>query len=162
MNNEYNFDFVGNTSFAAEGSSESSGTREMSAVEKGCLIAATAATVAVAGALVYGSVKTFKYLWCLNVNQMKLIPAWWRGLIFFFWLKYLPSICRWIVYLQLGYSSWTILINYDCWIWYVISFCIWDIHKRCLVCGIVFENVHRLWFDFNCRRWLRIDELILC
>ena len=62
INNEYNFDFVGNTSFAAEGSSESSGTREMSAVEKGCLIAVTTATVAVAGALVYGSVKTFKYL----------------------------------------------------------------------------------------------------
>lgn len=63
MNNDYNFDaFETNSTFAAEGSSESSGTREMSAVEKGCLIAATAATVAVAGALVYGSVKTFKYL----------------------------------------------------------------------------------------------------
>ena len=63
MNNTYDFaDFQTNNTFAAEGSSESSGTREMSAVEKGCLIAATAATVAVAGALVYGSVKTFKYL----------------------------------------------------------------------------------------------------
>lgn len=63
MNNTYDFtDFTtNNNTFAAEGSSESSGTREMSAVEKGCLIAATAATVAVAGALVYGSVKTFKY-----------------------------------------------------------------------------------------------------
>lgn len=66
MNNtNYGFDFAdfaSSNTFAAEGSSESSGTREMSAVEKGCLIAATAATVAVAGALVYGSVKTFKYL----------------------------------------------------------------------------------------------------
>ena len=61
-NNDYNFDFTSGTTFAAEGSSESSGTREMTAVEKGCLIAATAATVAVAGAVVYGSVKTFKYL----------------------------------------------------------------------------------------------------
>lgn len=62
MNNTYDFnDFNTNTVFAAEGSSESSGTKEMSPVEKGCLIAATAATVAVAGALVYGSVKTFKY-----------------------------------------------------------------------------------------------------
>lgn len=61
-NYDYNFDdFTNTTTFAAEGSSESSGAREMSAVEKGCLIAATAATVAVAGALVYGSVKTFKY-----------------------------------------------------------------------------------------------------
>ncbi len=57
----YNFDFTTGTTFAAEGSSESSNGHEMSAVEKGCLIAATAATVAVAGALVYGSVKTFKY-----------------------------------------------------------------------------------------------------
>lgn len=65
MNNDFNFDFNAfetNNTFAAEGSSDSSGTREMSPVEKGCLIAATAATVAVAGALVYGSVKTFKYL----------------------------------------------------------------------------------------------------
>ena len=63
MNTNYDFsDFETNSTFAAEGSSESSGTREMSAIEKGCLIAATAATVAVAGALVYGSVKTFKYL----------------------------------------------------------------------------------------------------
>jgi cell division protein FtsL len=63
MNTNYDFaDFSSNNTFAAEGSSESSGTREMSPVEKGCLIAATAATVAVAGALVYGSVKTFKYL----------------------------------------------------------------------------------------------------
>lgn len=62
MNNNYDFDFTGNTSFAAEGSSEGSNNREMTAVEKGCLIAATAATVAVAGAVVYGSVKTFKYL----------------------------------------------------------------------------------------------------
>lgn len=62
-NNNYDFNaFETNSVFAAEGSSESSDTREMSAVEKGCLIAATAATVAVAGALVYGSVKTFKYL----------------------------------------------------------------------------------------------------
>lgn len=59
---DYNFDFSSASTFAAEGSSESSGAREMSPVEKGCLIAATAATVAVAGALVYGSVKTFKYL----------------------------------------------------------------------------------------------------
>ena len=65
MNNNNNYDFNAfetNSVFAAEGSSESSDTREMSAVEKGCLIAATAATIAVAGALVYGSVKTFKYL----------------------------------------------------------------------------------------------------
>ena len=62
MNYDYNFDFESTNTFAAEGSSESSGTREMSPVEKGCLIAATAATVAVAGALVYGSVKTFRYL----------------------------------------------------------------------------------------------------
>ena len=65
MNNNYDFDFndfSSSNTFAAEGSSESSGTREMSPVEKGCLIAATAATVAVAGAVVYGSVKTFKYL----------------------------------------------------------------------------------------------------
>lgn len=63
MTNAYDFnDFTTNSTFAAEGSSDSSGTREMSPVEKGCLIAATAATVAVAGALVYGSVKTFKYL----------------------------------------------------------------------------------------------------
>lgn len=65
MNTNYDYDlnaFETNNTFAAEGSSESSGAREMSAVEKGCLIAATAATVAVAGALVYGSVKTFKYL----------------------------------------------------------------------------------------------------
>jgi hypothetical protein len=63
MNTNYDFaDFQSNNTFAAEGSSESSGARDMTAVEKGCLIAATAATVAVAGALVYGSVKTFKYL----------------------------------------------------------------------------------------------------
>ena len=67
MNNNYDYSFDFNAfetsnSFAAEGSSDSSSSREMSPVEKGCLIAATAATVAVAGALVYGSVKTFKYL----------------------------------------------------------------------------------------------------
>lgn len=63
MNTNYDFnDFATTTTFAAEGSSESSGTREMTAVEKGCLIAATAATAAVAGAVVYTTVKTFKYL----------------------------------------------------------------------------------------------------
>ena len=62
MNANYDFnDFATSNTFAAEGSSESSGTREMSAVEKGCLIAATVATAAVAGAVVYGTVKTFKY-----------------------------------------------------------------------------------------------------
>ena len=64
MNTTYAFaDFQSNNNtFAAEGSSESSGTREMSPVEKGCLIATTATAVVVAGVLVYGSVKTFKYL----------------------------------------------------------------------------------------------------
>ena len=62
MNTNYDFaDFETNNTFAAEGSSDGSNNREMSAVEKGCLIAATVATAAVAGAVVYGTVKTFKY-----------------------------------------------------------------------------------------------------
>ena len=62
MNTNYDFnDFTSTNTFAAEGSSESSGTREMTPVEKGCLIAATAAAVTLSGVAAVSIVKTFKY-----------------------------------------------------------------------------------------------------
>ena len=61
-NYDYNFDdFTSTNTFAAEGSSESSGQREMTAVEKGCLIAATGAAVVLSGVAAVSIVKTFKY-----------------------------------------------------------------------------------------------------
>lgn len=63
MNNnyDYNFDFESATTFAAEGSSEGSNNREMTPVEKGCLIAATGAAVVLSGVAAVSIVKTFKY-----------------------------------------------------------------------------------------------------
>ena len=63
MNNyDYNFnDFETTNTFAAEGSSEGSNNREMTAVEKGCLIAATGAAVVLSGVAAVSIVKTFKY-----------------------------------------------------------------------------------------------------